>query len=322
MYLLERGVRLTGTDAWSWDAPFVHTAEKYKETEGREPDLGRPQGRARHRLLPPGEAAQPRSAARRRLRRFLLPAQDPRRLGGLDARGGDLRRPAAGELPPRARLAPRCHGPARGAPCAARSAAGAALLRVADGRGRQLRIPQPIRIIVPFAQVAPTATRASTAISVSSTWRQPVPAQTAPGGSGVIAPGGQDRTGRRLYATVGTNSPITVSPIVMKDLPYEPLKDFRGIIFFGLGRQWPRRQRELATQRLADLIQATRKSGSPLPSGTYSAGYELVAAWLGTATGIARHQRPVPGHVADSSPTSSATRCRSAPSISAASFRS
>ena len=32
MYLLERGVRLTGTDAWSWDAPFVHTAEKFKET--------------------------------------------------------------------------------------------------------------------------------------------------------------------------------------------------------------------------------------------------------------------------------------------------
>ena len=30
LYLLERGVRLTGTDAWSWDAPFVHTAEKYK----------------------------------------------------------------------------------------------------------------------------------------------------------------------------------------------------------------------------------------------------------------------------------------------------
>jgi kynurenine formamidase len=32
MYLLERGVRLTGTDAWSWDAPFVHTARKYGET--------------------------------------------------------------------------------------------------------------------------------------------------------------------------------------------------------------------------------------------------------------------------------------------------
>ena len=32
LYLLERGVRLTGTDAWSWDAPFVHTARKYGET--------------------------------------------------------------------------------------------------------------------------------------------------------------------------------------------------------------------------------------------------------------------------------------------------
>ena len=32
MYLLERGIRLTGTDAWSWDAPFVHTAKKYQET--------------------------------------------------------------------------------------------------------------------------------------------------------------------------------------------------------------------------------------------------------------------------------------------------
>ena len=29
LYLLERGVRLTGTDAWSWDAPFVHTREAY-----------------------------------------------------------------------------------------------------------------------------------------------------------------------------------------------------------------------------------------------------------------------------------------------------
>jgi kynurenine formamidase len=29
MFLLERGIRLTGTDAWSWDAPFSHTAERY-----------------------------------------------------------------------------------------------------------------------------------------------------------------------------------------------------------------------------------------------------------------------------------------------------
>src|ERR671934_255224 len=32
LYLLERGVRVTGTDRWSWDAPFVHTKEKYLKT--------------------------------------------------------------------------------------------------------------------------------------------------------------------------------------------------------------------------------------------------------------------------------------------------
>jgi kynurenine formamidase len=32
MYLLERGIRVTGTDGWSWDAPFVHTKERYEKT--------------------------------------------------------------------------------------------------------------------------------------------------------------------------------------------------------------------------------------------------------------------------------------------------
>jgi kynurenine formamidase len=33
LYLLSRGVRVTGTDAWSWDAPFVHTAKRFAETK-------------------------------------------------------------------------------------------------------------------------------------------------------------------------------------------------------------------------------------------------------------------------------------------------
>ncbi|MFO7857279.1 MAG: cyclase family protein [Paracoccaceae bacterium] len=32
LFLLERGVRVTGTDAWSWDAPFASTAKKWAET--------------------------------------------------------------------------------------------------------------------------------------------------------------------------------------------------------------------------------------------------------------------------------------------------
>jgi kynurenine formamidase len=32
LYLLERGVRVTGTDGWSWDAPFSFTAKRFAET--------------------------------------------------------------------------------------------------------------------------------------------------------------------------------------------------------------------------------------------------------------------------------------------------
>ena len=37
LYLLERGVRVVGTDAWSWDAPFSHTARRWAET--RDPKI-------------------------------------------------------------------------------------------------------------------------------------------------------------------------------------------------------------------------------------------------------------------------------------------
>lgn len=37
LHLLEQGVRVTGTDAWSWDAPFALTAQKYAEEKN--PDI-------------------------------------------------------------------------------------------------------------------------------------------------------------------------------------------------------------------------------------------------------------------------------------------
>ena len=32
LYLTSRGVKVTGTDGWSWDAPFSHTARRFAET--------------------------------------------------------------------------------------------------------------------------------------------------------------------------------------------------------------------------------------------------------------------------------------------------
>jgi len=32
LHILNQGIRIVGTDAWSWDAPFSHTAKKWKES--------------------------------------------------------------------------------------------------------------------------------------------------------------------------------------------------------------------------------------------------------------------------------------------------
>ena len=93
LFLTRQGVRVTGTDGWSWDAPFSFTAKRFAETGDPVDHLGRPQGRPRDRLLPHGEARQSRAAAAARLHGELLPGEDPQGIGRLDARGGD---PAVG----------------------------------------------------------------------------------------------------------------------------------------------------------------------------------------------------------------------------------
>ena len=101
-YLLDRGIRLTGTDAWSWDAPFVHTARKYGESHDasliwKATRLGATSATATWRSCTTWSrcpATATTSAAS---------AQDPRRVGGLDAGRGHHRRAAvhvAGWRPP------------------------------------------------------------------------------------------------------------------------------------------------------------------------------------------------------------------------------
>ena len=92
MYLLERGVRLTGIDGWSWDAPFVYTAKKYAETkdasliwEGHK--AGRHIGYCHIEKLHNLEAT-----AVDRLHGVVLPGEDRARVGRMDAGGGHSRR--------------------------------------------------------------------------------------------------------------------------------------------------------------------------------------------------------------------------------------
>ena len=90
MYLLERGVRVTGIDGWSWDAPFEYTRERYEATgdasliwEGHK--AGREIGTATSKM-------HNRSAAIARFHDLVFPAQNSRRLSRVDPRSRDYRR--------------------------------------------------------------------------------------------------------------------------------------------------------------------------------------------------------------------------------------
>jgi tripartite-type tricarboxylate transporter receptor subunit TctC len=147
---------------------------------------------------------------------------------------------------------------------------------------------KPVRIMVPFAvgSGADANTRFFGDI-VSRLWGQSIVVENRPGGSGVAAVLAVKSAPADGYTLLtGTNSPITVNPVVMKDLPYDPIREFRPVICFGLSPVAFVVNASSPYRTIADLVAGTKKSGAPLPMGTYSAGYELVSAWFGTVAGI------------------------------------
>ena len=166
--------------------------------------------------------------------------------------------------------------------------AGAALLSCALGAAAQAYPSKPLRIMIPFAVGSGSDTNARFfGELVSKAFGQPVLVENRPGGSGisaVLAVKSAPADGHTLL--LGSNSPMTVNPVVMKDLPYDPIKDFRPVIFFGLSPVAFVVSAASPYKTVADLVAGTRKAGLPLQIGTYSAGYELISAWFGTVTGI------------------------------------
>ena len=89
LWLVQQGIRVVGTDAWSWDAPFSHTRRRVAGDGGCRADLGGAPRGTGPRVLPDREAAQPRGAAGGRVHDLGLPGEGASGLGWLDPRGGD-----------------------------------------------------------------------------------------------------------------------------------------------------------------------------------------------------------------------------------------
>ncbi len=172
--------------------------------------------------------------------------------------------------------------------------ASAALSSVWSNTSAQQYPTKPLRIVVPFA--AGSGADANPRFYgefVSKLWGQGIVVDNRPGGSGIIAVQTVKSAAADGYTLLtGTTSTIGVNPVVMKDLPYDPLKDFRPVILFGLSPTAIVIGGNAPSKTLKEFIAATKKTGVPLVMGNYSAGYELLSLWFGMATGLA--VTPVP----------------------------
>lgn len=156
---------------------------------------------------------------------------------------------------------------------------------------------RPIRIVVPFnaGSGADTSSRFYGDL-LAKLLGQAVVVENRPGASGVVAVQAVKAAAADGYTLLmASNSPMTVNPVVMKNLPYDPIKDFRPLVGVSKGPVAFVVRAESPYKTIRDLLDASKKSGLPLAMGNYSAGYELVGAWLGTVGGVAITPIPYKG---------------------------
>jgi len=154
--------------------------------------------------------------------------------------------------------------------------------------GAQAFPSKPMKILVPFT--AGSGADSSSRFygeQLSKMLNQTVTVENKPGGSGVIAV----QAVRQLPADghtilMGSNSPAVVNAITIKNLPYDPFKDLRPLFGLAISPVAFAVKADSPFKTIQDVVAADKKENRPLQLGNYSAGYQLVAAWLGTASGL------------------------------------
>ncbi|MFO1196199.1 MAG: tripartite tricarboxylate transporter substrate binding protein [Burkholderiaceae bacterium] len=145
-----------------------------------------------------------------------------------------------------------------------------------------------IRIYVPFnaGSGSDTGARVYGEILGKMTG-QPVVVENRPGASGQLAIQATKQAPADGHTILlASNSPLTVNPVVMKNLPYDPFKDIRPVIGLGRGPAAFVVKGDAPFKSMQDVVAFAKRERRPLNAGNYSAGYQLLNTWLGTAGGI------------------------------------
>ncbi len=149
-------------------------------------------------------------------------------------------------------------------------------------------LPNTIRLVLPF----PPGSGADSSgrfygAQLSAVLGTPIVFDNRVGANALIAVAAV-RTAPANGATLflGSSASMVMNPILVKDLPYDPVKDFKPIsgltrlvTVFAVSPSSP-------FNNVADLVKAAKAKKDKLTVGTFTASYELGQKWLGNVAGV------------------------------------
>lgn len=162
----------------------------------------------------------------------------------------------------------------------------AALLSSAPAAG-QAYPAKPVKLVIPFAAGSATDTVGRVfGQKMSDALGQPVVVENRPGANGVVAADAVAKSAPDGYTLlVGTNTTNAAIRMLMKNVPYDPAKDFTPISFLGVLPQVVCVAAESPHRTLTDLIAFARANPEKISYAWANASQRVSSEMLSSMTG-------------------------------------
>ena len=161
------------------------------------------------------------------------------------------------------------------------------LLAITGARAQVATFPsRPIKIVVPTSAGSGSDTTARYfGEQLGGALGQSVVIDNKPGANGIIAAMAVKQAPADGYTIfLGTNTHMAVNPIVVKDLPYDAIKDFKPLTGLARGMMIFVASPNSKISNVTELVAAAKNSKQQLNVGTYTAGFHLSAEWFASVT--------------------------------------
>ena len=172
------------------------------------------------------------------------------------------------------------------------------LLAITGARAQVTPFPsRPLKIVVPTSPGSGSDTTARYfGEQLGVALGQPVVIDNKAGANGVIAAMAVKQAPADGYTIfLGTNTHMAVNPIVVKDLPYDAIKDFKPVTGLARGMMMFVAPPNSKLHNAADMVAAAQAAAKRLSVGSYTAGFQLAAEWFASVSGTSHVYVPYRG---------------------------